>query len=292
MEAVYNKYFRDNLPHIWCPGCGNGIVMSAFARAMEKLGYPQDETMIVSGIGCSSRISGYLDFNTLHTAHGRALAFATGAKLAEPKMNMFVFMGDGDAAAIGGNHLIHACRRNIDMTAIIINNHIYGMTGGQFSPTTPKGKKATTAPYGSIDREFDLVDLVKGAGATYIARGDIFHTHTLTNLIVEAAQHKGFSVVEVISTCPISYGRYNKMPDPAEMINYIKDHTISVHTANQMLATEKQKVSKHQSLSGRFIKESVLKDMYVVGRHYVNDAVPEYCEEMEALIERLKGGAE
>lgn len=292
MEAVYNKYFRENLPHIWCPGCGNGIVMSAFARAMEKLGYSQDETMVVSGIGCSSRISGYLDFNTLHTAHGRALAFATGAKLAEPKMNMFVFMGDGDAAAIGGNHLIHACRRNIDMTAIIINNHIYGMTGGQFSPTTPKGKKATTAPYGSIDREFDLVDLVKGAGATYIARGDIFHTHTLTNLIVEAAQHKGFSVVEVISTCPISYGRYNKMPDPSEMIKYIKEHTISVQTAQQLVDAEKQKISKHQSLNGRFVKENALKDMYVVGRHYVNDAVPEYCEEMEALIEKLKGGAE
>ena len=289
MEAVYNKYFRDNLPHIWCPGCGNGIVMSAFARAMEKLGYSQDETMVISGIGCSSRISGYLDFNTIHTAHGRALAFATGAKIAEPRLKTFVFMGDGDAAAIGGNHLIHACRRNIDMTAIIINNHIYGMTGGQFSPLTPHGKKATTAPYGNIDREFDLVELVKGAGATYIARGDIFHARTLTNLIVEAAQHKGFSVVEVISTCPISYGRHNKMPDPAEMIKYIKEHTISIERAKELLP--EQQGGDYQSLSGRFVNIDKLKDMYVVGRHYVDDSVPEYCEEMEAMIKRVKGGA-
>ena len=280
MEAVYNKYFRDNLPHIWCPGCGNGIVMSAFARAMEKLGYSQDETMVISGIGCSSRISGYLDFNTIHTAHGRALAFATGAKIAEPRLKTFVFMGDGDAAAIGGNHLIHACRRNIDMTAIVINNHIYGMTGGQFSPLTP---------YGNIDREFDFVELVKGAGATYVARGDIFHARSLTNLIVEAAQHKGFSVVEVISTCPISYGRHNKMPDPAEMIKYIKEHTISIEKAKEMLP--EQQGGSYQSLNGRFVNVDKLKDMYVVGRHFVDDSVPEYCEEMEAMIKRVKGGA-
>ena len=290
MEAVYNKYFRDNLPHIWCPGCGNGIVMSAFARAMEKLGYSQDETMVVSGIGCSSRISGYLDFNTLHTAHGRALAFATGAKIAEPKMKMFVFMGDGDAAAIGGNHLIHACRRNIDMTAIVINNHIYGMTGGQFSPLTPKGAKATTAPYGNVDREFDFVELVKGAGATYVARGDIFHARTLTNLIVEAAQHKGFSVVEVISTCPISYGRYNQTPDPAEMVKYIKEHTISIPKAKELAGESQQ--GDYSYLNGRFVNVDKLKGMYVVGRHFVDDSVPEYCDEMEAMIERLKGGAE
>ena len=127
MEAVYEKYFRGNLPHIWCPGCGNGIVMSAIARALDKLNYPQDDVLFISGIGCSSRMSGYMDLNTVHTAHGRALAFATGAKVCEPRLHVFVLMGDGDAAAIGGNHFIHACRRNIDMTAIIINNSIYGM---------------------------------------------------------------------------------------------------------------------------------------------------------------------
>ncbi len=273
MEAVYEKYFRNNLPHIWCPGCGNGIVMSAFARAIEKLGYDQDEVMVISGIGCTSRMTGYIDFNTLHTAHGRALAFATGAKVAEPKMKVFVIMGDGDAAAIGGNHFIHSCRRNIDITTIIINNCIYGMTGGQFSPLTPKGKKATTAPYGNIDRAFDLVDLAKGAGATYVARGDIFHAAMLTNQIVDAANHKGFSVLEAVSTCPISYGRYNKMPDPADMMLYIKDNTVTVEKAKNMTPEE-------------------LQDKIIIGKHFEIKGVPEYCDEMERMVSQVKADYE
>lgn len=274
MDAIYEKYFRDNLPHIWCPGCGNGIVMGAFARAIDELGYDQDDVMVVSGIGCSSRITGYLDFNTLHTAHGRALAFATGAKASEPRLKVFVIMGDGDAAAIGGNHFIHACRRNIDITTIIINNSIYGMTGGQFSPLTPKGAKATTAPYGSIDRSFDLVDLAKGAGATYVARGDIFHAKQMTDLIVDAANHKGFSVVEMISTCPISYGRHNGMPEPADMMLWIRDNTVSVAAAAKLPA---------EKLEGKML----------VGKHYECEA-PEYCEEMDKMIaavqEKAKAG--
>lgn len=264
MEAVYEKYFRGNLPHIWCPGCGNGIVMSALARALDKLGYPQDDVLFVSGIGCSSRMTGYMDLNTIHTAHGRALAFATGAKVSEPRLKVFVLMGDGDAAAIGGNHFIHACRRNIDMTAIVVNNSIYGMTGGQFSPLTPLGKRATTAPYGSIDRAFNLVDLSRGAGATYVARGDVFHAVQLTNLIVEAAQHKGFSVVEAVSTCPISYGRYNQMPDPADMLLWLRDNTVTVQQAARM-------------------SEEELVDKIIIGKHFETDAV-EYCEQMQQLL--------
>ena len=273
MEAVYEKYFRDNLPHIWCPGCGNGIVMSAFARAIEKLGYDQDDVMVVSGIGCTSRMTGYIDFNTLHTAHGRALAFATGAKISEPRLKMFVIMGDGDAAAIGGNHFIHSCRRNIDITTIIINNCIYGMTGGQYSPLTPKGKKATTAPYGNVDRAFDIVELSKGAGATYVARGDIYHAAMLTNQIVDAANHKGFSVLEVVSTCPVSYGRYNKMPDPAEMLLHIKDHTVTVEKAKQLSKEE-------------------LADKIVIGEHLRIENEPEYCDEMNAMVARVQADYE
>lgn len=270
MDAVYEKYFRDNIPHIWCAGCGNGIVMGAFARAMDKLGYDQNEVVVISGIGCSSRITGYLDFNTLHTAHGRALPFATGVKLAEPKMKVFVIMGDGDCAAIGGNHFIHACRRNIDVTVIVINNSIYGMTGGQYSPLTPKGKKATTAPYGNIDRAFDMVELAKGAGATYVARGDVFHATMMTNQIVAAAQHKGLSVLEVVSTCPISYGRYNNMPKPADMLRHIEAHTVTVAKAAIMSPEE-------------------LADKIIIGEHYVSQQ-PEYTEEYERLLAECPKG--
>ncbi|MGI6065650.1 MAG: thiamine pyrophosphate-dependent enzyme [Bacillota bacterium] len=224
MCAVYHKYLRlDNLPHIWCPGCGNGIIMGAFIRAMEDLKYSQNEVVVVSGIGCSGRISGYLDFNTLHTTHGRALAFATGIKAAEPRLKIFTFMGDGDATAIGGNHLIHTCRRNIDMTAIIINNSTFGMTGGQFSPLTPKGKKASTAPYGTVEKSFDIAALAQAAGATFVARVGIYQVNLLRELIVKASRHKGFALLEVISQCPVNYGRRNEMGSPVEMLVHQKE---------------------------------------------------------------------
>ncbi len=223
MQATYKKYFRqDKLPHIWCPGCGNGIVLSAFARAMEKMNINRDEAVIVSGIGCSSRATTYLDFNTLHTTHGRALAYATGVKLAEPRLKVFVFMGDGDSTAIGGNHLIHASRRNIDITAIIIDNNIYGMTGGQYSPLTPTGKRATTAPYGMVERNFDLCELVKGAGATFVARGTTYHAKQLTDLIVAGAQHQGFAVIEAMSQCPIVMDDVIKCAQPWICYNGIR----------------------------------------------------------------------
>ena len=271
MKPAYEKYFRNNLPHIWCSGCGNGIVMSAWARAMEELGLDKNNVIGVSGIGCSSRITGYLDLNTLHTAHGRALPFATGAKMAKPEMDVFIFSGDGDGAAIGGNHFIHACRRNMNMTMIIINNNIYGMTGGQFSPLTPFGKKGTTAPYGSVDRAFNLCDLAIGAGATFVARGDIYHTKQLTDLIVAGYKHKGFSVIEVMASCPISYGRRNRIPKPADMMTFIKDHTVNKAAAAKMAPEE-------------------LADKFLVGvLHEVDDV--EYNEEYQRLCERVQGGA-
>ncbi len=227
LERSYEKFFRQNrLPHLWCPGCGNGIVMKAIVQAIEKKGWTQDNTVIVSGIGCSSRASGYMDFDTLHTAHGRAIPFATGIKLAKPKLNVVVITGDGDCTAIGGNHFIHGCRRNIDLNVILFNNNIYGMTGGQASPMTPLGKKATTAPYGSIDRPFDACNLAIAAGATYVARSTAFHVQHLVTMIKDSFDNEGFSFVEALVQCPTAYGRRNRIGEPAKMMQWMKDNAV------------------------------------------------------------------
>jgi 2-oxoglutarate ferredoxin oxidoreductase subunit beta len=227
-EAIY-KYLRPEkkIPHVWCPGCGIGIVMGALIRAIERTGLSRDEIVLISGIGCSGRMSTYLDFNTLHTTHGRALAFATGVKLAKPELSVIVIMGDGDAAAIGGNHLIHACRRNIDITSLIINNNIYAMTGGQYSPTTPIDYKASTAQYGSIEKPFDICKLVEACGASFVARGTAYHATMLDRLIERAVNIKGFSVVEALSQCPVQYGRRNKLGGPVEMMYWYKDNALN-----------------------------------------------------------------
>ncbi len=247
MEQLTQDFLRTKkLPHIWCPGCGNGIVTAALVRAIERAGYNQQDVVIVSGIGCSSRAAGYLNFNTLHTTHGRALAFATGLKMARPELKLFVIMGDGDCSAIGGNHFIHAARRNIDLNAVIINNHIYGMTGGQHSPLTPTGMKATTAPGGTLERPFDLLELARGAGATFGARGNAAQPRQLEQLISRAANHKGFSVVEALSQCPIAYGRRNKLGGAVEMLREMKDKAVSVEKASTMDVDE----LKDKTLSG------------------------------------------
>ena len=214
---------QDKLPHIWCDGCTNGTVTSAIIRAIDNSGIDRDKTVIVSGIGCSSRAPGYMDFDTLHTAHGRALAFATGVKMANPELNVIIISGDGDAAAIGGNHLIHACRRNIDMTLIVMNNSIYGMTSGQHSPLTPPGKVATTATYGNVDRSFDFPELAKGAGATYVARSTAYHVMQLQKYIEAGIANKGFSMIEAVTTCHTYYGRRNGLGGPVEMLEAIKN---------------------------------------------------------------------
>ena len=200
--AEFLDYFRkERLPHIWCPGCGHGTVTGALIRAIDKLGLDKNNIVLVSGIGCSSRAVGYLDFDTLHTTHGRALAFATGVKHANPNLKVIVMTGDGDCTAIGGNHFIHAARRNIDITTIIMNNSIYGMTSGQYSPTTPHGMLGTTAPYGNVEYEFDVCELAKAAGASYVARATSYHVTLLTDLIEKALMNKGFSVVEALTQC-------------------------------------------------------------------------------------------
>jgi 2-oxoglutarate ferredoxin oxidoreductase subunit beta len=239
MGFDYGRYLRnDKMPHIWCPGCGNGIAMKSLIRAIDSVGLKKEETVVVSGIGCSGRISGYLDFNTLHTTHGRPLTFATGIKLANPELNVIVVSGDGDCAAIGGNHFIHACRRNIDMTLIILNNFIYGMTGGQHSPTTPPNSYATTAPYKNIDPQFDLSRLAIAAGATFVARETTYNVFGLDRVIAEALRHKGFSVVEVIVGCPVYYGRKNGFKSAYSLLEWQRKNAVRIERAQKMSPQE------------------------------------------------------
>ncbi|HBB29674.1 MAG TPA: 2-oxoacid:ferredoxin oxidoreductase subunit beta [Clostridiales bacterium] len=267
-NEITNKYFRENkLPHIWCPGCGHGIILNALVRAIDNLGLNKDDVCVVSGIGCSSRAPGYLDFNTLHTAHGRALAFATGVKHANPNLHVIVVTGDGDCSAIGGNHLIHAARRNIDITTICFNNNIYGMTGGQYSPTTPTGDFATTAPFGNIDRAFDLCSLAQGAGATYVGRASAYHANQLTTLIEKGIQNKGFSFIEGISVCPTYYGRKNKKGDAPKMLAYLKDNCV-----------DKKVVEKKPELGENKI---------IIGELY-NNPLPEYTESYKKIVEKFQ----
>lgn len=225
---------RDKLPHIWCPGCGHGLIMGALVRAIDSVGLPQDQTVIVSGIGCSSRASGYMDFDTLHTTHGRALAFATGIKMANPDLHVIVMTGDGDASAIGGNHLIHAARRNIGLTCICMNNNIYGMTSGQYSPTTPTCALATTAPYGNIDTPFDLCRLVTAAGASYVARGTAAQVRQLEKLITRGLQNDGFSFIEAVAQCPTYFGRKNRLGDSYAMMARMRELSVSAIQAAAM----------------------------------------------------------
>jgi len=242
VTKLIHKYLRHDkkFPHVWCPGCGNGILLGALIRAIDRTGFEKDDIVIVSGIGCSGRISVYVDFNTLHTTHGRALTFATGVKLAKPKLQVIVIMGDGDATAIGGNHFIHAARRNLNLTAIIVNNSIYGMTGGQYSPTTPYGSFATTALYGNIEHAFSIAELAMMAGASMVSRCTVYDATLLDELIEKAIVKRGFSVVEVISHCHTQYGRRNKQGGAVEMLQWQKDSAVRVEKAQAMSEEELQ----------------------------------------------------
>ena len=239
MAFDYEPYLRSRtLPHIWCPGCGNGIVVKALIRAVHRRGWSRDRVVVVSGIGCSSRTSGYLDFNTLHTTHGRALAFATGLKVARPDLHVIVVTGDGDALAIGGNHLIHAARRNMDLTVVLFNNQIYAMTGGQYSPATPEEKSASTAPYGQIEPVFDIAALAGAAGANLVARGTVYHARQLEEYIHRALGKEGFALVEAVTDCPTVYGRRNRMPSAAALLDFYKKAAVPVDKARTMSEEE------------------------------------------------------
>jgi 2-oxoglutarate ferredoxin oxidoreductase subunit beta len=266
----YLPFLRDQkFPLIWCSGCGHGIVMKSILRAIEKAGWNNDDVVMVSGIGCSSRMPGYVDFNTLHTTHGRAIAFATGVKLGNPDLHVVVVTGDGDATAIGGNHYIHAARRNIDMTVVVMNNYIYGMTGGQVSPTTPIGSRASTAPYGNVENPFNISGVAEAAGATFVARATAFHAVQLERFIAKALTKKGFSVVEAMSPCPTVYGRRNRFRGGAvEMLQDLKDRSVS-----------KGKAAK--------LEPEELEDKIVTGI-LVDIDKPEFVEEYDKLIASLR----
>jgi len=271
ITRLIHNYLRHDkkFPHVWCPGCGIGIMLGALIRAIDRARYTKDEIVLVSGIGCTGRLPVYVDFNTLHTTHGRALTFATGIKLAKPRLKVIVIMGDGDAVAIGGNHFIHAARRNIDLTAIIVNNSVYGMTGGQYSPTTPYGMKTTTSIYSNVEHAFKIAELAVTAGAAFVGRGTVYHAKLLDSLFEKAFQKVGFSVVEVISHCHTQYGRLNRMGTAVEMMTWQRDHAVTVEKARQMKSQE-------------------LQDKFVIGV-LVDRDIPSYEEEYEKVRQWAKG---
>ncbi len=269
-KAPFIQYLReDRLPHIFCPGCGNGTIINTFFKGMEKANIDFENIAMVSGIGCSSRIPGYVKCDSLHTTHGRSIAFATGLKVSNPDLDVVVFTGDGDCASIGGNHLIHAARRNINLTVICINNNIYGMTGGQISPTSPKGSIGSTAPYGNRDKPFNLAELVAAAGATYVARWTTAQVESAVKSIEKGLKNNGFSFIEIVSQCPTYFGRKNKMKQPVDMINHIKNSTIYINNA-------------------KGLNEYELKDKIVVGE-FANKESPEFTDNIQELSKEFYG---
>jgi len=234
------KYMRPEVKKTtFCPGCGAGIITQALLRAIDELGISMDDCVFVSGIGCSAWIpSPLINADMLHTTHGRPIAFASGVKLGLPDKHVIVVSGDGDLSAIGGNHLIHAARRNINLTVILVNNGIYGMTGGQTAPTTPHGMTTITSPYGNTEYEFDISALVKAAGASYVARWTTYHPRQMTKSIKKGIQKKGFAMIEVITQCPVQYGRVSKQGSAVNMLKNYKQNGIRIEKAAKMDAAE------------------------------------------------------
>jgi 2-oxoglutarate ferredoxin oxidoreductase subunit beta len=230
----FDFYRQDRWPHMFCPGCGVGTVMNVFYRAFAESGLDQNKTVFVSGIGCSGRIPGYIRADSLHTTHGRPLAFAGGIKVANPELKVVVFTGDGDLGAIGGNHFINACRRNIELTVICINNYIYGMTGGQASTSTPRDFQSSTTPYGNKEYPFDLSEVAVAAGANYVARWTTYHVKSMIKSIKKALLKDGFSMVEIASQCPTQFGRRNKMGEARQVFQWLKSNSITRSRAGSL----------------------------------------------------------
>ena len=248
------RYLRtDRLPHIWCAGCGLGSVLSCFAFALDELDLGITDVGVVSGIGCTGRIAGYINLDSYHTTHGRAIPFATGLVLSQPKKKVVVFSGDGDLFAIGGNHFIHAARRNIDVTVLCVNNFNYGMTGGQFGPTTPVGARATTAPYGNYENPFNLPYLAVSSGAVYVARWTTLDTRRLKQAMVEAIAKPGFTFVEIIAPCPTNYGRRNRLGEGLDELKTYAEKTVIRHGADPK---EADLYPGGQILVGKFIEQT------------------------------------
>lgn len=231
-ENPVEQFLRtDRMPHIWCPGCGIGTTVNSFARALIEARVDLDRVAVVSGIGCTGRVAGYVRLDSFHTTHGRAVPFATGLKLANPQLTVVVYSGDGDLFAIGGNHIIHAARRNLDLKVICVNNFVYGMTGGQTGPTTPVGAITTTTPYGCYEPAFNLPALMDAAGAVYVARWTSFHVRQLTRAMVDIFRKKGFCFLEVITPCPSLFQRKNRMGEGLDAMKYYKEKSKVRHGA-------------------------------------------------------------
>jgi 2-oxoglutarate ferredoxin oxidoreductase subunit beta len=262
----------DRMPHIWCPGCGIGTTVNCFARALIESKVDLQSLALVSGIGCTGRVAGYVKLDSFHTTHGRAIPFATGLKLANPRLNVVVYSGDGDLCAIGGNHLIHAARRNIAMTVFCVNNGIYGMTGGQVAPTTPLGLTTVTTPFGNAENPFDISELVKGAGASFVARWTTYHPRQLVRTAKKAIQKKGFAFVEVLSQCPVEFGRKTGIGNAVQMLEWYKTKSVSVTRARDMSPEE-------------------LRDRIVVGE-FVDIEKPELIETLAKIREKAMAAAE
>ncbi|MHA1713231.1 MAG: thiamine pyrophosphate-dependent enzyme [Candidatus Ranarchaeia archaeon] len=268
------RYLRkEYLPNIWCAGCGIGVVVNAFAYALKQLNFGLDRLAVVSGIGCSGRASGYINADSFHTTHGRAIPVATGIKIAKPDLKVAVISGDGDLFAIGGNHFIHAARRNLDITVICINNFSYGMTGCQYGPTTPNQAITTTSRYGLIEHPFNLVQLAAGAGAVYVARWTVYHARQLQKSIAKAMQKNGFSFVEAISPCPTYFERYNKLGDHLDALRRYKE-----------ISVVKRGVSPEDAVID-------YKNRIVCGE-FVDIEKPEYTDQLKALIAKAKKDAQ
>ncbi len=257
----------DRIPHIWCSGCGIGTAVTAFVSAINKTGIDQDKLAVVSGIGCTGRVAGYVKLDSFHTTHGRAIPFATGLKLANPEMKVVVFSGDGDIAAIGGNHLIHAARRNTDITVICVNNFIYGMTGGQVASTTPETARCSTTPYGNFEPPFNLPHLLETCGAVYVARWTALHVRRLTNSIAEAFNKRGFSFIEVIAPCATLYARLNRLGSGLDIMKYYHDNSVIKNGADtRELEIEFQKTI----IVGKFIDRERPTFLDAMNRQFTN----------------------
>ncbi len=260
------NYLQERLlPSFWCPGCGMGTITQSLLRAIDKLNWGKDEVILVSGIGCSARIPAYTDYSGIQTTHGRALTFATGIKLTNPKLHVVLVLGDGDTAAIGGNHLIHAARRNIDLTLVVANNMIYGMTGGQISPTSPFDTRSTTSPDGNLEPALDICGVAQAAGATYVAKASVYHVAQMTNYIEQGLRNKGFSLIEVLTPCPTNYGRRNDFKSAVEMLKWFRDN--STFVGKDSKADSDKKI--------------------LLGELYKNER-PEYSELYKKRIERIR----
>jgi len=271
MAFNYDQYLRlEKMPTLWCWGCGDGVILKAFIRAIEKMGVKQDDVCVVSGIGCSGRFSSYVDFNTVHTTHGRTVAFATGIKMMHPDKIVVCVAGDGDALAIGGNHTIHGARRNIDMTLIIINNFIYGLTNSQTSPTTPQGMWTVTQKVGNIDPTFDACALGIAAGASFVARESMLDPKKLEKIFVKAMEHRGFSFLDILSNCHINLGRKNKMVSAMDNLNWIDSITMPVKKYNELPEEEKLNI----------FPTGILKE---------DTNVREYCDMYQDIIDAHQG---